>query len=470
MTYVELHCHSAYSFLDGASHPEELAARAAELGYETLALTDHDGVYGSLEFAHAAKAMGLRPITGAEVTLEEALTSLCWSRTSGDTRISAASSPPRTPEPAAPAGEDREPLPPAVSLETVSELNEGLVCLSGCARQGLGLRDPNAAARLAHAFGRDRFYVELQRPFERGDARRNMLLRDLAEHIGVDTIATGDVHAHDRKRTLLQDVLVAIRCRTSLDGCEPERRGNRESFLRPPEEMVERFAGIDRAAAERTGVLAERLEFDLTEELGYRYPDFSDGPDPAIPSSPRSASVAFEERYSDLNGLKSVRASAWRRAGADRRARAGRLLPAPLGGARACARGRAGRARTGLAATFPAPRTWAGKLGRLDRLLPDRPLSRRSRGERPLARPLSEPGAGSVPDIDLDFPRDIREKLIVAVTERYGREHAALVASFSDVPFARRDPRRGQGARAPLCGARAARASHRRLERETRCR
>jgi error-prone DNA polymerase len=68
--YVELHCHSAYSFLDGASQPEELAARAAELGYEALALTDHDGIYGSLEFAHAAKAFGVRPITGAEVTLQ----------------------------------------------------------------------------------------------------------------------------------------------------------------------------------------------------------------------------------------------------------------------------------------------------------------------------------------------------------------------------------------------------------------
>src|SRR5437763_7040551 len=67
--YIELHAHSAYSFLDGASHPEELAARAAELGYEALALTDHDGVYGSLEFAHAAKHFGVRAITGAEVTL-----------------------------------------------------------------------------------------------------------------------------------------------------------------------------------------------------------------------------------------------------------------------------------------------------------------------------------------------------------------------------------------------------------------
>src|SRR5437763_11807086 len=68
--YIELHAPSAYSFLDGASQPEELAARAAELGYEAVALTDHDGVYGSLEFAHAAKHFGLRAITGAELTLD----------------------------------------------------------------------------------------------------------------------------------------------------------------------------------------------------------------------------------------------------------------------------------------------------------------------------------------------------------------------------------------------------------------
>src|SRR5919109_1304537 len=69
--YVELHTHSAYSFLDGASEPEELAARAAELGYDTLALTDHDGVWGAMEFAQACRAFGVRPITGAEVTLAD---------------------------------------------------------------------------------------------------------------------------------------------------------------------------------------------------------------------------------------------------------------------------------------------------------------------------------------------------------------------------------------------------------------
>src|SRR5438874_8665721 len=148
MTYAELHCHSAYSFLDGASQPEEFAARAAELGYEALALTDHDGVYGSLEFAHAAKAFGVRPITGAEVTLAggshvtllvespRGYANLCR-------LLTAAHAHTRLP------GREQELLPPALEQSLLEEANEGLVCLSGCARSGLAVRNPNAAAQLA---------------------------------------------------------------------------------------------------------------------------------------------------------------------------------------------------------------------------------------------------------------------------------------------------------------------------------
>ncbi|HZO50728.1 MAG TPA: DNA polymerase III subunit alpha, partial [Gaiellaceae bacterium] len=436
MSYVELHCHSAYSFLDGASHPEELAARAAELGYEALALTDHDGVYGSLEFAYAAKALGVRPITGAEVTIGAAgeprahVTLLCESPRGYANLcriLTAAHAGTRRP-----GREDREPLPPAAPLETVAELNEGLVCLSGCARAGLGLRDPNGAARLAAAFGRDRFYVELQRPFERGDARRAALLRDLAEHLGVQTIATGDAHAHHPRRTLLQDVLVAVRCHTSLDGCERERRGNRESVLRAPEEMLERFAAIDRAAAERTAALAERLEFDLTQQLGYRYPDFSDGAEPAIRQLARVCERAFEERYSGLNELE-------RRARERLREELALIDELGLAGffllhwevlelARVVAlevRGRDSPRRflppgRGRGSSVGSLVCYLTGLSHVDPVANDLSLGRF------LNRELR-----SVPDIDLDFPRDIREKLIVAVTERYGREHAALVASFA---------------------------------------
>jgi error-prone DNA polymerase len=429
VAYAELHAHSAYSFLDGASQPEELAARAAELGYEALALTDHDGVYGSLEFAHAAKHLGVRPITGAEVTLEgvthvtllvenaTGYANLCRLLTS--THAHTRDTP------------DRGQTPPCLEQTFLEELNDGLICLSGCARDGLAVRDPNAAARLARAFGPGRFYVELQRPYERGDARRNARLREFAETIGVPTVATGDVHAHDRRRAALQDILVAVRCRTSLEGCEQERRGNHEAVLLAPEQMLDRFPD-DRDAVLRTSEIAERLEFDLTEELGYRYPDFSDGTEPAIVQLRRVCETAFAERYSNLNGHKKrVLARLeeelqligelglagffllhWevlelaREVAHEVRGPGSMRHVLPPGRGRGSSVGSLVCYLTGLSHVDPVANNLS--LGRF------------------LNRELA-----SVPDIDLDFPRDIREKLIVRVVERYGAEHASLVAAFA---------------------------------------
>ncbi len=433
MTYVELHCHSSYSFLDGASLPEELAARAAELGYPALALTDHDGVYGSLEFAHAAKALGVRPITGAEVTLTDGShVTLLVETSRGYANLCRILT-------EAHAGtrregrEDREPLAPSVGQRFVEEHTEGLICLSGCARAGLAMRQPNAAAGLQRAFGSENFLVELQRPYERGDVRRNTALCDLAEHLGVDTVATGNVHAHAPRRTLLQDTLVAIRCRTSLDGCEQERRGNRESFLRDPAEVVERFVGIDPAAASRTVEVAERLQFDLTQELGYRYPDFSDGEEPAIRQLAEICNDAFADRYppSDQKLLQRARLRLEKEIELiDELGLAGFFLLhwEVLELARECAlqvRGRGSPRRF-----LPPGRGRGSSVGSIVCYLTGLSHVDPVANELSLGRFLNRELA-SVPDIDLDFPRDIREKLIVAVTKRYGNEHAALVASFA---------------------------------------
>jgi len=425
--YVELHAHSAYSFLDGASLPEELAARAAELGHEALALTDHDGVYGSLEFAHAAKAFGVRPITGAEVTLRDGshvtlLVESAMGYANLCRLLTAAHAHTRD-------GPDL--APPSLDAALLAELNDGLVCLSGCARHGLGVRHPNAAAELARAFGTERFFVELQRPYERGDARRNGALRDLAETLGVRTVATGDAHAHHPRRTALQDVLVAIRCRTSLDGCEAERRGNRESVLLAREEAAERFP-LDLDAVERTGELAERLEFDLTEDLGYRYPDFSDSGEPAIGQLRRVCDRAFAGRYGDANGHKrrARRRLEEELALIDELGLAGFFLLhwEVLELARECAL----EVRGGSVArnVLPPGRGRGSSVGSIVCYLTGLSHVDPVLAELPLGRFLNRELA-SVPDIDLDFPRDIREKLIVEVCERYGREHSALVASFS---------------------------------------
>jgi error-prone DNA polymerase len=421
--YIELHAHSAYSFLDGASLPEELAVRAAEIGYPALALTDHDGVYGSLEFAYAARAVGVRALTGAEVTLTDGshltllvetprgYANLCRLLTTAHAR---------------------ERLNPGLESDLLADRNEGLVCLSGCARHGLGIRNPNAAARLAAAFGRDRFYVELQRPYVRGDARRNAALRDLAAALDVRTIVTGDVHAHHLRRARLQDLLVAVKHNVALEGCEAERRGNEEFVLTPPAEVVARWPE-DKDAVRATVELAERLEFDLTHELGYRYPDFSDGVDPADVQLAQVCGRAFEERYRN--------APAEQRRRADARLREELALIAELGLsgffllhwevlelAREVAlevRG-PGSPRHLL----PPGRGRGSSVGSivcyLTGLSHVDPVSAGLALGRFLNRELV-----SVPDIDLDFPRDIREKLIVAVIERYGHEHSALVASFA---------------------------------------
>src|SRR5262252_975161 len=429
MTYAELHAHSAYSFLDGASQPEELAARAAELGYETLALTDHDGVYGSLEFAHAAKHFGIRPITGAEVTLgDESHVTLLVESAHGYANLcrllTAAHAHTRDTT-------NREQLPPRLDQTLLEELNQGLVCLSGCARDGLAVRDPNAAARLARAFGPDRFYVELQRPYERGDARRNANLRDLAASLGVQTVATGDAHAHDRSRAALQDVLVAVRCRTSLEGCERERRGNHESVLLSPQDALDRFAD-DRDAVVRTRELAERLEFDLTEELGYRYPDFSDGAEPAIVQLRRVCERAFGERYNDLNGRKRRvrRRLEEELALIDELGLAGFFLLhwEVLELAREVAL--EVRGPGSMRHVLPPGRGRGSSVGSLVCYLTGLSHVDPVHANLSLGRFLNRELA-SVPDIDLDFPRDIREKLIVRVVERYGQEHASLVAAFA---------------------------------------
>jgi error-prone DNA polymerase len=323
------------------------------------------------------------------------------------------------------------PLPPRLPLALLEELNDGLVCLSGCARHGVGVIDPNAAARLARAFGAERFFVELQRPYERGDTRRNAVLRDLAESLGVRTVATGDAHAHHASRAQLQDVLVAIRECTSLDGCERERRGNHESVLIAPDDALERFPD-DREAVARTVELADRLRFDLTADLGYRYPDFADDGEPAIVKLRRVCDAAFLERYSGSNGHRTrVRARLDEElALIERLGLAGFFLLhwEVLELAAEC--GREVRGDNSPRSVLPPGRGRGSSVGSLVCYLTGLSHVDPVANDLSLGRFLNDEMHG-VPDIDLDFPRDIREKLIVRVTERYGRRHAALVASFA---------------------------------------
>src|SRR3954470_3759069 len=182
MPYVELHLHSCYSFLDGASHPVEIAGEAARQGHAALALTDHDGLHGAMEHAQACKSLGIRPITGCEVTLSDGshLTLLCEDVTGYRNLCLLLTLAHAETREWSDAGTARRVREPQVSIDDVERLSGGRVGLSGCAREGaVGGRVERSefaaagavARRLLHVFGAERFRIELQRPFARNDRR-----------------------------------------------------------------------------------------------------------------------------------------------------------------------------------------------------------------------------------------------------------------------------------------------------------
>ncbi|HEY6523073.1 MAG TPA: PHP domain-containing protein, partial [Solirubrobacteraceae bacterium] len=424
--YAELHCHSAFSFLDGASLPDELVPTALALGHETLALTDHNSVSGSMEFAVSARALGLRPIHGAEVDLDDGrhLTLLVkdargWSNLCRI--LTHAHAHTRDGRPGAP------PTDPEVPLETVLDHAEGLVCLSGCALRGV--HDEPTLRRLRDAFGPERLRVELQRPFLHDDRARNRRLAELARRLEVACVATGNVHAHARRRGPLQDAFVAVRLHTTLDASEPQRRGNFSHVLAAPEAMAARFAEHPEAVAE-TVRLADELRFDLGSDLGYRYPGAED--DSAMRTLSELCDARLHERYDA--SVADIRERAIARLGEEMRIIDSLGLPGffllhhdMLELAREVAV--EVRGTESARALLPPGRGRGSSVSSIVCFLTGLSHVDPIANELLIGRFLNEE-LTSLPDIDLDFPRDIREKLIPRVHERYGHERSALVAAF----------------------------------------
>ncbi|MDX6689572.1 MAG: error-prone polymerase [Solirubrobacteraceae bacterium] len=424
MPYAELHCHSAYSFLDGSSQPEELVAAAVQRGHEALALTDHDSLSGSMEFAQAAKSLGLRAIHGAEVSLDDGRHVTLLVRDATGWRnlchlLTHAHAHTRD-------GPQRDRTEPAVSLETVLEHHAGLVCLSGCATRGV--RDEPTMRRLLGAFGRDAFRVELQRPLARHDRALNRGLAGLAERLGVPTVATGNVHAHTRERAYLQDAFVAIREHTTLDASEPLRRGNHAHVLSAPQAMAARFADHPEAVAESVR-LGQTLCFDLCCDLGYRYPGAED--EDATRTLAEVCHAHFGERYpaggslhaeaagrleEELRVIDELGLSGFFLLHRDMLELAREVAVEVRGGDTVRALLPPGRGRGSSVSSIVCYLTG---LSHVD------PIANKLLLGRFLNEELT-----ALPDIDLDFPRDVREKLIPRIHERYGRERSALVAAF----------------------------------------
>ena len=232
-TYAELHCHSNYSFQEGASSTGEVLVRARELGYRALALTDHDNLCGAMEFAQAAKSLGIQAITGAKVTLKGgshltllAATQRGYSNLCRLISYSHISSDRRSPE---------------LDSKYMQDHAEGLVLLTGCRKgrvPGLLMEERYAEAeedlrRYLDWFGTSNVYVELQQNLVQGDTQRNRRLIELSRKLGTDVVATNNVHYHVPRRHRLQDALVAIKSNKSLEETHRERRPNGHFYLNP---------------------------------------------------------------------------------------------------------------------------------------------------------------------------------------------------------------------------------------------
>ena len=266
--YVELHCHSCFSLLDGGSTPEALLDRATELEMPALALTDHDGLYAAIRFSLAARQRGIAPIIGAELTLtgDPALAPtshllLLAEDRRGYRNLS------RLISRAQLNGAKGQPL---LAFEELDGNTAGLIALTAC-RQGrvaASLQAGDVAGALAalHAlkdlFGPQGVYVELQRHYHPGDEALAEALAELAHRAGLPVVATNDVHYARRDGRRLQDVLVAIRHNMPVHDCRTLLRPNSEYYLKSAAEMRPLFAAHPGALA-RTAEIAERCRLEL---------------------------------------------------------------------------------------------------------------------------------------------------------------------------------------------------------------
>jgi len=435
--YIELHARSAFSFLEGASLPEELIALCAELNMPAMALLDRDGVYGAPRFHWAAKKLGIRAHIGAEVTAiggvrypllvetRAGYQNLCRLITRMKLR--------------AKKGEG------AVTEEELAEHAKGLICLTGgddgalwggdgaymagsalCARNrsappdrtseprtpSPGSRKP--VERLIEIFGRENVYVELQRHFDRNEEARNQAAIEIARSLKLPLLATNGVCYAARQEREILDVFTCIRNRRTLETAGRLLAQNSERYLRSPAEMSQLFADLPDAIA-NTRELSSRLGFTLND-LGYEFPRY--------PVPEGETMMSFLRERTDEGALRRY-GPHHQRAGEQIERELALIEKLDLAGyflivwdiVRFCreqnilVQGRGSAANSAVC--------YALDITAVDPV----------RMELLFERFLSEE-RGEWPDIDLDLPSgDQRERAIQYVYQRYGKLGAAMTAN-----------------------------------------
>ncbi len=414
MDYVELHCHSNFSFLDGATHPEDLIEKAQKLGYKALALTDHNGLYGIVRFSKAAKEKGIKPIIGAEITLENKhhLTLLA-ENSEGYSNLCQILSKALLSNPKNQA---------EVNFETLAPKSKGLICLSGCLLgeiPSLILKKDKKKAKktagdLRDVFEKGKCFLELQNHLRPEQTKVNAEFLSISRATGIPCVATNNVHYAGSEGRKLQDVLTCVKNHTNVDQAKKFLYPNSERHLKSSDEMTKLFSESPEAL-KNTLEISNRCNFIL-DHLRPSMPSFSlpEGGDPFsylcaltydgakgryLPlTSEAERQIAHELNVIQKLDLAGYFLIVWDIARFCRRK-----------GILCQGRGSAANSAVcyclGITAVDPV------KLNLLF--------------ERFLSEERKEP-----PDIDIDIEHNRREEVIQYVYEKYGREHAGMVCEI----------------------------------------
>jgi len=421
--YAELHCHSSFSLLDGASNPEELVVRAKEIGLAALALTDHDDLGGAVRFATAAKEVELEAIIGAELTLEdhshitllaaeeEGYKNICRLITKSRSVCSRGS--------------------PRVAMSDLWEHSDGLIALSGCPHGAIPAafargdfdKASNWARQFKEIFG-DRFYLELWNHYITQEQVIGKHLLALAKEQSIPWVVTNNVHYSVSDKRIVHDVLTCLRHEVTLAEAGRRLRPNGSWYMKSPEEMAQLWRH-DLTGVKNTLVIAERCKFRLGF-LRTPLPVFQLEPEIAASSgiSPDMSATALLEklvwegarlRYPDLTDKHIKQLD-------HELTMITRIDLAPyfliMWDIVRFARSR-GIAVQGRGSAANSAVCYCLMITAVD------PIAMDLLFERFLSEGRNEP-----PDIDLDIAHQERETVLQYVYEKYGRKHAAMVCEI----------------------------------------
>ena len=427
--YVELHCKSFYSFGVGASHIHELLAAAKQYGYPAMAITDLN-LCGALEFARLAKSLEIQPITGGELTLADDTRLVLLARTrrgyANLSRLFTLAN-----------GVDRR--NPRLDLDHLKMHSEGLILIAGGRQSRLSRlvlsgrlrRARELLGRYRDWFGPGRVYVELQQNFLEGDTRRNQELSSLAHSESTPVVATNDVHYHEPNRYRLQNALVAAKYNTTIDQALPHIRPNHHLYLKSAEQMKRLFRDLPEAIS-NTVEIAGRCSFNLSTDLGYSLPE------PDVPEGYTTESYlqklcheAAVRRYGSVTPPIRERLTEEFRLIEMHRLAGFLLLYREIALMAQQIMKEEGLVRPGVPLEKQPPGRGRGSsvallVGYLIGISHVDPLQ----WNLALDRFISD-DTSLLPDIDLDFPRHLRDRLIGRIHSRYGAEYAVLTGAVS---------------------------------------